>query len=85
MACRAKAAHGVELRIEHAKEHEAEVILFEQQALRATGALFRRGRHLRADLGKSAAKIVQKLPTPELLFVDDGSGGGHGPIKSHKA
>jgi hypothetical protein len=77
MACRAKAAHGIEHRIEHAEEHEAEVILFEQQALRAAGPLFGLGRHLRADPRKPGAEIVQQFPAPELRFVDLFLGAAH--------
>jgi len=38
MTCRAKDPHAVEHRIEQSEEHEAEVILIEQQTLRAAGA-----------------------------------------------
>jgi hypothetical protein len=40
------------------------------------------GRHLRTALGKSAAEIVQKLPAPELLFVDLFLGAAHTRRKS---
>lgn len=67
MARRAQAPHGVEHGIVPAKEHEADVSLFEQQTLRAAGALFGRGRHLRADLAKPTAENVQQLPAVELF------------------
>ena len=77
MAGGTEAAHAIDDWIEQPEEHEAEIILFEQEPFGTAGLGFGWRGICRVDLCESPTEIVQQLPTAELFFVDFSIGAAH--------
>ena len=84
MAREAKAAHGLDNRVEKAEkteEAESGIISLKQQALAAARTGFRLG-SAGLNLGKTSPKLVEKFPTGGLSLVDVLFGAAHKRSKS---
>jgi hypothetical protein len=72
----AKAAHGIDYRIEQTEEEETEIVGLQQFAFGTTGPFFAYGGS-RLRFGEPLPEVIQQFPAGEVLFVDLSLGAAH--------